>query len=223
MPRIARIVAVGYPHHITQRGNYQQKTFVETADYFRYIRWLNEYSEKHNLSLCSFCLMPNHVHFIAIPNEDDSLSKTFSGCHTRYANYFNKKNKTAGHLWQGRFYSCVLDEAHLYAAIKYVENNPVRSGLVKSADEWEWSSAKFHINGSPSPLALSNINNIVEISNWKEFLCQSDDKTTAMKIKANTLSGKPLGSEAFVLQLEEQFGRKFTSAPVGRPKNGVCH
>ena len=92
MSRVARIVAVNYPHHITQRGNYKQIVFNKSTDYRFYLERLNEYRNKYKLSLLAYCLMPNHVHFIAIPEKEDSLAKTFNAAHMRYAHYFNKKS-----------------------------------------------------------------------------------------------------------------------------------
>ena len=118
MPRIARVVIKDCPHHITQRGNYKQIVFSEHNDYQKYIEWLSDYCQKHKLTILGYCLMPNHVHFIAIPHQTDSLAKTFNNCHMRYSQYYNKKNNATGHLWQGRFFSCALDEKHLYEAIR---------------------------------------------------------------------------------------------------------
>ncbi len=173
MARIARVVAPGYPHHITQRGNYKQNTFTKDAEYSRYLKWLDEYSDRYKLPILAYCLMPNHVHFIAIPEEENSLAKTFHACHTRYSQYFNKKNNITGHLWQGRFYSCVLDDSHLYAAVRYVEKNPVRAKLVKRAEDWCWSSARAHLNREKSILPLANINEFIEISDWKELVTEA--------------------------------------------------
>jgi len=109
MPRISRPVAVEYPHHITQRGNYQQAVFEEEDDYIQYLQWLNEYCGKYFLKIWAYCLMGNHVHFIVVPMKDNSLAKTFNTLHMRYSQYFNKKKNLRGHLWQGQFYSCILD------------------------------------------------------------------------------------------------------------------
>lgn len=128
MPRIERLVLPGYPHHVTQRGNYQQTVFKTKEDYDFYMNLLKKYANEHSLSVIAFCLMPNHVHFICIPGNEDSLADTFKITHMIYAQYLNKKNNIKGHLWQGRFFSSILDERHLYAAVRYVENNPVRAG-----------------------------------------------------------------------------------------------
>lgn len=145
MPRIARVVAKNYPHHVTQRGNYKQPVFEDEQNYELYLQWLEQYSQKNHLDIWAYCLMKNYVHFVCVPRKDDALAKTFNMLHMRYSQYFNKKNNRTGHLWQGRFYSCILDERHVYAAVRYIENNPVRAGLVKQSEDYRWSSAKAHV------------------------------------------------------------------------------
>ena len=164
MPRIARLVAPGFPHHITQRGNYGQTVFFDDNDRQRYLSWIIEYSKKYSSSILVHDLMPNHVHFIAIPKNKDSLARTFNMAHMRYAQYINRKMEKRGHLWQGRFYSCVLDAYHLIAAARYIERNPVRANMVKEPWEWPWSSASAHINKTKSILALDDFLKLVEMS-----------------------------------------------------------
>ena len=131
MPRIARLILPNNPHHITQRGNYQQKVFKAEIDYSYYAALLKKYAMRYAVSIIAFCLMPNHVHFICVPSNEDSLANTFKITHTTYSQYLNRKDNIKGHLWQGRFFSSILDEKYLYAAVRYVENNPVRAGLVE--------------------------------------------------------------------------------------------
>jgi putative transposase len=146
MPRIARVVAKGYPHHVIQRGNYRQPVFEEDNDYVQYLEWIKDYGKKYSLEIWAYCLMSNHIHFVCVPEQEDSLARTFNALHMRYSQYFNQKKKLKGHLWQGRFYSCILDEEHLYAAVRYVENNPVRAGIVRKPQRYKWSSARSHVN-----------------------------------------------------------------------------
>ena len=98
-----------------------------------YLQLLRKYSEKYALKIGAYCLMNNHVHYVAVPMNDDSLAKTFNTLHMMYARYFNQKIGANGHLWQGRFFSCVLDEPHVYAAVRYVESNPVRVKMIDKA------------------------------------------------------------------------------------------
>jgi putative transposase len=227
MPRIARLILPGYPYHITQRGNYRQKIFKDDQDRQLYLGMVAEYSIKHGVLILAYCLMNNHVHFIAIPQAKDSFAKTFSITHTRYAQYFNKKMELLGHLWQGRFYSCILDENHLVAAARYVERNPVRAGIVKNPIEYEWSSVRGHIdNSSVGLIETDSLFKYIEVeqTKWKEFVSREDDSKTIMGIRKNTMTGRPLGSEAFVKKLENICGKRLHALSVGRPREkiGVC-
>lgn len=172
MPRIARIVAVGLPHHITQRGNYRQNVFLDDDDRKQYLSWIQEYSNEYDLSILAYCLMQNHVHLIAIPDRQSSLAKTFNVAHMRYSQYFNKKMQATGHLWQGRFYSCILDEPHLMVAAKYIERNPVRANIVRKPWEGKWSSALAHIKKEESLVRLKDLFKIIDMSceSWRQYI-----------------------------------------------------
>lgn len=145
MPRRARVVFEGVVHHITQRGNYRQNVFEDDSDKRKYVEFIREYSEKYGMKIYAYCLMSNHVHFIAAPVKEDSLAMTFKYSNMRYSSYFNRKNRRSGHLWQGRFYSCPLQFEHALEALRYVERNPVRARMVELPWEYEWSSAREHV------------------------------------------------------------------------------
>jgi len=165
MPRIARVVAVGFPHHITQRGNYGQTVFEDEEDYLLYLKWLEKYCKKYSLKIWAYCLMSNHVHLIGVPMNENSLAKSLNAINMRYAQYLNQKRMVKGHLWQGRFYSCILDERHLYAAVRYIENNPVRAGIVKRPWEYKWSSARIHVGEDKNSNLLEDCYLLKEIDN----------------------------------------------------------
>ncbi|MFC1500995.1 transposase [Elusimicrobiota bacterium] len=220
MPRTARIVAIGLPHHITQRGNNKQTVFFDDIDRKYYLSCIGEYSKKYGLSILSYCLMSNHVHFIAIPSKEDSLSRTFNATHMKYAQYFNRKNNSCGHLWQGRFFSCVLDEIHLLSAARYIEKNPVRSKQVKKPWDWEWSSALANTGLGVPKIKLENIFRYLDmnINKWKKYIDGQEEENAVTAIRKHTLSGLPFGATAFIKNLENKFGKKLTSPKMGRPR-----
>jgi putative transposase len=220
MPRIARAVAVGFPHHVTQRGNYRQNVFSGVKDYLRYLEWLKKYAHDYSISIWAYCLMKNHVHFIAVPLNEDSLSKTFKLLHMRYSRYINERKKTNGHLWQGRFFSCVLDERHMYAAVRYVENNPVRAGLVKRADEYRWSSAGAHINGNLDAIVSGDCPLADGIKNWVAYLEAEENPALVEAIRENTKTGRPCGVAGFMGKIEGILRRRLGSKNRGRPPLG---
>ena len=218
MPRIARAVAVEYPHHITQRGNYRQVVFEKDEDYIQYLEWLKLYSKKYSLKIWAYCLIRNHVHFIVVPMESDSLAKTFNTLHMRYSQYFNMRNKEAGHLWQGRFYSCVLDERHLYAGMRYVENNPVRAGVVRKSEQYQWSSVRSHIKKTADQILSDDCYVVKEIKDWSAYLGEKEDSTLVHEIRQNTKTGRPCGGDVFLRKLEKLLGRRLGALPLGRPR-----
>ena len=224
MPRMARVVGVGLPHHITQRGNYRQKTFDNNSDRERYLIWMAEYSRKNGLSVLGYCLMENHVHFLAVPDQEGSLAEVFKYTNMRYARYYNEKHKMKGHLWQGRYYSCVLDERHLLAAARYIERNPVRAGLVKSPEEWRWSSASAHCRGGGGDFDFDLVRlwdyTGTNKLDWAEFIKEDDDPTGISDLRSYTQTGRPLGTSGFVEKLEREYGRRLHALSVGRPKTG---
>ncbi|MCX5850004.1 MAG: transposase [Deltaproteobacteria bacterium] len=218
MPRLARITAIGYPHHVTQRGNYRQRVFKTNNDYKQYLSWLNEYSEKNSLDIWAYCLMPNHVHFICVPQKIDSLARTFNTLHMRYSQYMNKKQGACGHLWQGRFFSCILDEKHLFAAVRYVENNPVRAGIVKSQGEYHWSSAKGHINKGGDLILCKKSFLHDDIEDWLSYLNSGEDNNIVECIRKKTRVGQPYGEDGFMIKLEKKLGMKLSKGKPGRPR-----
>lgn len=218
MPRTARITAIAYPHHVTQRGNYRQRVFKTNKDYKQYLSWLKEYSDKHALDIWAYCLMPNHVHFICVPQKTDSLARTFNTLHMRYSQYMNKKQGACGHLWQGRFYSCILDEKHLFAAVRYVENNPVRVGIVKTPEEYPWSSARGHIKKVEDNILSKKSFLHEEIKDWLSYLKSGEDRESVEAIRRKTREGQPYGEEGFVVRLEKKLGMKIRRGQRGRPR-----
>ncbi|MCP5092893.1 MAG: transposase, partial [Gammaproteobacteria bacterium] len=144
MPRIARIVIPNCPHHVTQRGNNHQDVFFVDDDQVTYLGLLKDESERYGVRVDGYCLMTNHIHLIVTPESEDSLAKAFGRTHFRYTQYINRFHKRSGHLWQNRFYSCALDDDHFWAALAYVEQNPVRARMVRRPWRYDWSSAAAH-------------------------------------------------------------------------------
>ncbi|MFQ5835099.1 MAG: transposase [bacterium] len=218
MPRISRAVATGFPHHVTQRGNYQQLVFEDNNDFRQYLQWLRDYTRRYSLKIWAYCLMSNHVHFVCVPMREDSLARTFNTLHMKYSQYFNQKKKTKGHLWQGRFYSCILDERHLYGAIRYVENNPVRVRIVEKPYKYRWSSARAHIYGEVNPILSDDCYLVKEIEDWLAYLMEVQDEAMTTNIRQNTKTGRPCGDDFFIEKIESLLGRRLKALPKGRPR-----
>jgi putative transposase len=221
MPRIPRIIAVGFPHHVTQRGNNRHDLFYEDSDFIHYAFLVEKYCKKYSLSIISYCLMKNHVHFIVIPYNEQSMARTFSVSHMRYAQFFNKKMDCSGHLWQGRFYSCILDESHLISAVRYVERNPVRAGISGKPWEWRWSSARHHVGEGCSIITINDFLPLANMSHeqWRCFVDGDDELVSDEKIKGHTVSGRPFMSKSILLSsLEKMNDIKLAIPSRGRPR-----
>lgn len=173
MSRRARIVLAGVPHHVTQRGNHRQQVFFDDAGRLAYLDWLRLYAAEEAVSLLAYCLMPNHIHLVAVPARPDSLHRSLKSLHGRYAHRVNRERAWAGHLWQGRFSSTPMDESHLWAAVRYVELNPVRAGLVALAQHYRWSSAAAHCGLRQDPVLSADARwqpQVEAVGDWSAWL-----------------------------------------------------
>ena len=221
MPRRARVVWPGYVYHVTQRGNNRQYIFKENDDYILYLKWVEEYRQKYKAEIYAYCLMGNHVHFILEPIKRDSLEKMFRAVHTRYAQYFNYKSKTSGHVWQGRFYSCVLHGSYIKDAVRYVELNPVRAKMVHLAWQYAWSSARAHMGKKYRWIKLADTKGLLGINDWKDFLLEGDSIEINNHIRELTKKNLALGPMSFIMELEQKLMRKIWPKANGRPRRMV--
>jgi putative transposase len=160
--------------------------------------------------------MTNHVHLVVVPESERSLANTFRHAHGRFAQYWNTAFHRIGHLWQNRFYSCPVEEAAEWRVIRYVEQNPVRAGMVETAAEYRWSSARAHTGLETSALLDWDWwGRRWTAESWKAVLEEPDWEAAAIRMA--TYSGRPYGSAAFVRALETQLGRKLGRRKGGRP------
>jgi len=221
MPRIARVVIPGIPHHVTQRGNRRENVFFEDSDRQRYLQLLLEYCAKHGLKTLAYCLMTNHIHLVCIPVRADALASVFRPLDLRYTQHVNWSQHISGRLWQGRFFSCALDDEHLCAAIRYVERNPVRARIVRKAEHYAWSSAAAHCGLRSDPL-LSPLPAAVPVrtEDWSRWLAEKDDEKMLATIRLRTRTGRPAGNKRFIAALESRLGRRLQPRPIGRPRKG---
>jgi putative transposase len=216
MARIARLVVPGIPHHVTQRGNRRETTFFGDDDYRLYRTLLAEAAGKANAEIWAYCLMPNHVHVILTPSDPDGLRRTFADLHRRYTAHVNARNRWTGHLWQGRFGSVAMDEAHLFSAIRYVSLNPVRARLVARAEDWPWSSVRAHLAcRDDGVVKVAPVRQRIE--DFAAFLGAAfdEDATYAALRRAETI-GRPLGGKDWIDALEREHGRKLAPGRRGR-------
>lgn len=220
MPRLARIVCAGVAHHVTQRGNRRCRVFFRDAHRFAYLSWLQEYSAMHSIEVLAYCLMPNHVHLVLVPATADGLQRMMKPLHMRYAQRVNRDRGWHGHLWQGRYFSSALDETYLWAAIRYVERNPVRARLVARAEDFPWSSARGHCGLARDPLLnmLSPLQRrLAGIGDWPGWLRERDADESLEVLRTHADRSLPCGATDFIESLEQGAGRSLRCRPRGRP------
>lgn len=215
MSRIPRITIPGVAHHVTARGNRRAAVFETDDDRRAYLRFLETYCSRYGLTVLAYCLMTNHIHLVAVPATEHSLSRALRDAHTVYSLRFNARAQLSGHVWQGRFYSCPMDEEHLWTAVRYVELNPVRAGLADRAENYPWSSAAAHCGMRADPLISSEFPPKGVVEDWSSWLAADEDETSVRTLRTHTHTGRPCGSSGFVAMLEGLLGR-----PLGPQKRG---
>lgn len=219
MPRIPRIVGAGFPHHIIERGNNRERVFIDSADYEKYLFFLWKYSEEKEAAVLAYCLMPNHIHLLVTPFKEETLAKMMQGITLRYSKYFNREKGRTGRLWECRYHSTVIDgENYLWTVSKYIENNPVRAGMVKRPEDYPYSSAGAHILGRKDPLLKEPLFGRSELNEYRNFIRSEQDKKIIEEIRKQTRLGKPLGDPRFLKILSERLGCNLFFRPKGRPR-----
>ena len=214
MARIARVVVPRYPHHVTQRGCRRQQTFFNDGDYKHYLDLLQSTKASAGVEVWAYCLMPNHVHLIVVPETEQGLSRFLGPAHWQFALDINRRMGWKGHLWQERFHSFAMDEPHLYAAVRYVELNPVRTGLCTLAREWRWSSARAHLSGEDA--CLVSVQPMLErVDNWADYLSCQNSVVSDDSIRKHGQTGRPAGDDDFIGTVETIVRRRLKKQKPG--------
>lgn len=222
---MARVICPGVPYHVTQRGNRRCSVFSSDVDRELYLEYLTNYSGLHGLAVLAYCLMSNHVHLVVVPETQSSLERVFRPLHQRHALRINRLRSWNGHLWQGRYFSSPLDESYLWAAIHYVERNPVVAGMTARAENYRWSSAAAHC-GMRVDSVLTQAKYWVDlfcgVGDWASWLACEDNAEERSTLRLNTTKGLPCGSPQFIEQLAKTTGRTLQLRPRGRPRKTAC-
>jgi putative transposase len=211
MARLSRITVPDLPHHVTQRGNRRQSIFAEEGDYALYRDLLAERLAANGVACWAYCLMPNHVHLVLAPATAEGLSRAVGEAHRRYTGFFNARARTTGHLFQGRFASAAMDEAHWLAAVRYLAFNPVRAGLCRRPEEWPWSSVGAHLKKRSDRLV--DVGPLLAVAPRPADLFEMSPQeraglaTAPFDLETKSVTGRPMGGAAFIDEVERRLGR----------------
>jgi putative transposase len=228
MGRDRRYLQAGLVHHIVNRGNNRQAIFLEPADQRHYLRCLYHYKKKYVFKLFAFCLMTNHVHLLIRVGENGTISKIMQSLTVAYCRWYNFKYKNSGHVWQGRFCSTIVsDDEYLLTAMQYIEQNPVRAGMVKDIGEYLFSSYKLNVRLKDSKI-IDRFDNPAfnQLGNDGQSRCLAYRKMMSQSLAENKLKDvrKSLEgnggymSERFRKQREEMLPKKRRR---GRPRKVI--
>ncbi|WP_448875113.1 transposase [Desulfobulbus propionicus] len=227
MPRRPRLILPGVPLHIIQRGNNRQPCFHADGDYRFYLEWLREYSLMSGCAIHAYVLMTNHVHLLLTPQEATGAAMLMKRLGQRYVQYVNRVYHRSGTLWEGKFRSCLTQEDHyLLACQRYIELNPVRAGMVRSPEEYRWSSFRANGWGEPDPLlsphpvyeALASDPTRRQHNYLCELFRHELGPGLIDHIRKATNGNFSLGTSQFTEELTNTLGRRTAPGQPGRPK-----
>lgn len=204
MSRIARVIISGIPHHVTQRGNRRQHTFFADSDYEAYLKLLGASAKTFDFDIWSYCLMPNHVHLLVVPQNENSLREGIGQTHKTYTRMVNLSQGWKGCLWQGRFFSCPIDPVRAALVASYIELNPVRANLCQHPRQYRWSSADAACANHSPRNAFAPL--VAPLGTWEEFLCSGIHTSGSdySELRQRSQSGRPFGNDLFVKKLEAE-------------------
>ena len=226
MARHARLILPGVALHVYQRGNDRKATFREDSDRLVYLSNLEELCKRWECALHAYCLMTNHVHLMLTPAHEDGPAFIMRDLGRRYVRYFNERHGRTGSLWEGRFYSCLLDSArYVLGCQRYIDLNPVRAGMVASAGAYRWSSYAGN-NGarddpllSPHPeyLAMSGADSTPRAA-YAALCREAEEPEFLAAIRDATFAGLPLVGEQLKSRLVATGVRLERAKPGPRPE-----
>ncbi|HXK27786.1 MAG TPA: transposase [Candidatus Binatia bacterium] len=210
MPRIPRGQQAGFVYHVINRGNGRGTVFHKAQDYQAFLSILGLAKARHPVKIFAFSLMPNHFHFVIESSHHQSLSQFMQWLLTSHVRRYHKHYGSSGHVWQGRFKSFpVQRDEHLLMVLRYVLQNPVRSGLAASVDDWPWSSWCRSGLAAPCPVEVE--------ANWIAKVDEPLSAPELASIRESVNRQRPFGEKNWQTQIASLFGLESTMRPRGRP------
>ncbi|MHB1399030.1 MAG: transposase [Trichloromonadaceae bacterium] len=229
MPRTARIVLSGYPHHVIQRGHNRHAVFAGEDDFLYYLHNLAEWKQRLGCKVYAFCLMTNHVHLVIAPGDDpESLGRLMKRLAGRQTRFVNRVEGRSGTLWEGRFKSSPIEtNAYLLACCRYVEMNPVLAGMCAAPNDYPWSSCRSKtiarewewLDDDPLYLELGKTE-AERRQKYSVFLKEPISDQEKEVILGAVRRGQLTGGSGFVEEIEIRLNRRVDLRGQGRPRKG---
>ena len=225
MARLPRLTVPGYAHHVIQRGNNRQTIFHDARDYESLLELLKEQATRSQVAIHSYVVMSNHFHLLATPATASGLPAMMRAVDQRYAQYFNKRHRRTGALWEGRYRSTLVQsEQYLLACMVYIDLNPVRAGIVARANNYKWSSHSHYAGLNVDRLVrphqlyweLGNTPFAREAA-YIELVNQGVAPDQQRALTEATLKGWALGDEDFIERMQKTTQRRLSRRRAGRP------
>ena len=222
MPRRPRTCPAGTCFHVLNRAVARLPLFEKLEDDESFERVLVEAHLQITLPILSYCLMPNHWHFVVRPTADDELSEFFRWLTHTHAMRWHAHYHTegTGHLYQGRFKTFPIeDDDHLYAVLRYVERNPLRANFCERAEDWKFGSAWRMMNGDDQSKSILSDWPLPRPSCWQDYVNQPQTASEVDAIRRSVKRGMPYGTEAWITQSATRLQLNHTLRSRGRPKS----
>lgn len=176
MPRTAREKSMTGIYHIMLRGIDKRDLFLKESDYQKFIYYLEKAKEKCDFTIYAYCLMTNHIH-ILINTEGQDIGDVVRRVTVGYAQYHNIKNGRTGHLFQNRFRSEAVETTeYLLQVLRYIHQNPLKAGMVKSINEYKWSSFTSYLEMDDTLVQTTlGLSMFKDIDHFVSFMNQSNN------------------------------------------------
>jgi putative transposase len=218
MPRAARSSVGGVCYHVINRGNGRREVFRKDGDYQAFLKAIAHAFIEVATPVLGYCLMPNHFHLVVVPAADGDLSRFMHWLLNTHVRRYHQHYHSSGHIWQGRFKAFPIEQdKHLLAVLRYVERNAVRAALVRRAERWPWSSARYWQAGADRPEYLAE-GPVRRPSNWLDWVNEALTAAELDAIRRSVKRGAPYGSATWVAKAAEEMGLEMAVRPRGRPR-----
>jgi putative transposase len=191
------------------------------ADHGLYLGLLLEYSKRHSCAVHAYVLMSNHIHLLVTPPDIPSISRLMRDVNQIFGQHLNRKNNRCGSVWQGRFKACLVDSrGYFLTCQRYIELNPVRAGMVSGPGRYPWSSYGANARGQPSTLVTAHARYLAlgatpasRQAAYRRLFEVPISEEEISRIRTAIQRNRPLGDEAFILEVEGRQGEQ-AAAPV---------